>query len=211
MMVGQVNPADLEQLAIETYERARLDPAEPVRTVRLARLVLGDPGAVVRAPLTLSGPAVKFIHNGRVRIGVRRNLPAEYALFFIGHELAHVVLEREGVEDDEASCDYLGACFIAPRPAVHRLHRAFGFDLTEIAARVRSTQTWAALRVGESESIPIAALSRVTVRVRGPESWVWPDERELRRAARADEPGPGLRKVAITDGRGRMALVAGDE
>jgi hypothetical protein len=205
-----MDPRDLEALGVEAYERHRLDPSTPISPAKLARLELGA-DSIVRAPLTTSGPARLFWHNGRRRIAVKSRLPAVYARFYVGHELAHHALERAGYvgEDLEQACDYLGAVFMAPRPAALRLHRAFGFDLGAIAKAVGSTQTWAALRLGEALVVPLVAVSPALVRVRGPEDWVWPDERTIRRAARA--PTPGLRKVEITDGRGRVALVAGDD
>jgi hypothetical protein len=202
---------ELEGLAVATYERHGLDPALPTSTAKLARLELGE-GAVVRAALTTSGPAATFWHNGARRIAIRRGLPLAYALFYVGHELAHVLLEREGAHDEqiEAACDYLSAALIAPRPAAVALYRAFGDDVSSIAEKVCSTQTWAALRViGEVRGEPLAAISPKLVRVRGPESWVWPDASTIRSWARRGRPG--LRKVEITDGRGRVALVAGED
>lgn len=89
------------------------------------------------------------------------------------------------------------------------LPREYQLDLPELARAWRSTQTGALLRVGEVDDVPVAAIAPRLVRVRGGgDDFVWPGERELRRAAR--DGAPGLRKVAITDGRGRSALVAGE-
>jgi hypothetical protein len=63
--------------------------------------------------------------------------------------------------------------------------------------------------MGEVLSMPLAAVSPALVRVRGPDAFVWPDESTIRRWGRS--PGPGLRKVVITDGRGRTALVAEED
>lgn len=201
---------DLEQRAIALYETHNLDAERPATTVKLARLELGE-DAIVRAPLTVSGPAVLFWQDGKQRIGVRKNLPREYALFFIGHELAHALLEREGYHeaDLEAACDYLSAAMGAPRPAVRRMHRFAGFDLEVLAQGMRTTQTGAVLRVAEVHDAPLAAVSPRLVRTRGPDEFVWPGDAEIRRWARGERPG--IRKVPITDGRGRLALVASRE
>lgn len=204
-----VEPDDLERFAIRTYERHNLPPERPVATFKLVRLQTGEP--VVRAEL-VGRDASTFELHGKRRVAVRRGLSLPYAVFWAGHELAHVLLEHEGVTgaELEQACDYLGAALIAPRPAMHRLFNAHGFDLATIAAKTRSTQTWVTLRIGEVERVPLVAISPRDVRPRGPAEWVWPDERTLRAWAR--EERPGLRKVEITDGgRGRCALVAGED
>jgi len=204
-----VDWGDLEQIAIAFYERHKLDAATPVSTAKLATLELGE-DAIVRAEL-VAGPAARFVLGGRERIGIKRGLPKPYALFFVGHELAHVVLERERFdagEHLEAACDYLAAALIAPAPSVRALYRTFGYDLEAIAKKTRSTQTGAILRIGEVEHVPLAAISPRLVRVRG--ELVWPDERTIRAWARGERPG--LQKVPITDGgRGRVALVGGED
>jgi len=201
---------DMEGVAVSAYERHRLDPSQPASTLRIARLELG-PDAIVRAPLTISGPAATFWHKGLRRIAVKRGLAPPYLRFVVGHELGHHLLEREGYvgDDIEAACDYLGAALMAPRAAVIAIYREHGLDFGAAASVAGSTQTWAALRLGEVLSMPLAAVSPQLVRVRGPEAWVWPEERTIRAWAR--RPGPGLRRVPITDGRGRLALLAEGE
>lgn len=198
--------AALEGLAIATYERAGIDPAKPVSPLRVARKLLGD-DAIVRPPSMLGPPAALIAIDGERRIAVKRSVPIEYARFFVGHELGHLVLEREGYvgDDVEVCCDYFAAALIAPRPAVFGLQRAFGFDLPEIARAAGSTQTWAALRCAEVLRLPLAVIA-ATVRVRGPEEWIWPEEETLRRWAR--RPPSGLAKTTLTDDRRRVVLVA---
>lgn len=197
----------LEGLAIATYERLGLDPSEPVTTFRIARLLLGA-DAIVRPPQMLGVQACTIVVDGRRRIAVKARLPVTYALFFAGHELGHVLLEEEGYRGDdlELACDYLGAALMAPRPAMVRLHRAVGFDLEEMSRALVATQTQCALRVGEVLGLPLAVVAP-TIRVRGLEEWVWPDERTLRSWAR--RPPSGLAKTRLTDDRRRVVLRAG--
>lgn len=203
-----VDASDLELRAVDLYRIHQLDPSTPESTFKLIRLEIG---AVVRADMAGREEAT-FPHGGERLVALRRGLPLPYAVFWAGHGLAHVLLEREGLQGEELerACDYLGAALIAPRPAMHRLFNEYGFDLGAIAAIARSTQTWVTLRIGEVERVPVVAISPHAVRARGPEEWVWPDERTLRSWGRTGRPG--LRKVIITDGgRGRFALVANEE
>ncbi|MDB4994234.1 MAG: hypothetical protein JWM74_1666 [Myxococcaceae bacterium] len=84
------------------------------------------------------------------------------------------------------------------------LQRAFGFDLASIAAEVRGSQTWAALRVGEVLRMPLAVIAP-RVRVRGSE-WGWPDEATLRRWSIGRVPS-GLARTRLTDDRNRVVLM----
>lgn len=201
--------AAIEGAAIETYERCGLDPSRPVSTFRIAKALLG-PDAIERPKLMIGAPAALITVDGRRRIAIKRSIPIEYARFFCGHELGHLVLEERGgyVSDDlELACDFFGAALMAPRPAIYGLQRAFGFDLPEIASAAGGSETWAALRVGEVLRIPLAVVAQ-TVRVRGPEEWVWPEEGTLRRWAR--RPPTGLAKTRLTDDPRRVVLVVDD-
>lgn len=198
----------LEGIAIDAYRRAGLDPQQPVSTLKLARLLHG-PETIMRVPSLLGGRQAALCWvNGTPRIALRKCIPLDYLGHCCGHELAHVELGRphDGDPDLEGECDYLASCFMATRPAALSLHRAFGWELREIANEVVATQTWAALRLGETLLVPVAAVSPTTVRVRGPEETSWPDEATIRSWAR--RPGPGLRKIRIDDQRGRAAIVA---
>lgn len=198
----------LEELAVETYRRHKFDPARPVSLYTLAREMYGDDVIVRPNQLVGARPANAGWSHGKVRIGLRRTVPPEEAQHYIGHELSHLLLGRPHTGDAalEAACDYLGAALMAPRPAVLALYRAFGWSIREIADEVVATQTWAALRLGEALRVPLAAVSPATVRVRGPEGFVWPAEGEIRKLAK--RPGPGLHKVRVTDRPARAVLVA---
>jgi hypothetical protein len=202
--------SDAEQLAFDFYERNGCDPAEPVDPFTLTRKFLGA-GTVVRAAGMVSGPAATFVVNGRRKIAIKRNVPIEYAAFFCAHELGHIVHEEIGYRGDdiEEQCDLFAGALLAPRPAVIRLHRAFGFDLTAIADEVGSTETWAALRIGEVFHVPLVVVAP-RIRARGPESFVWPDAGTLRRWAQRLPVGMGLAKTRLKDDPKR-AVIRADE
>lgn len=198
-----------EQCAFDFYERVGCDPAEPVDPFTLTRKFLGA-GTIVRGANLVGSPAATFVLDGQRKIAVRRNLPIEYAAFYVAHELGHIVLEEAGYRDDdlEQQCDLFGAALLAPRPAIVRLHRELGFDLGAIASEVGSTETWAALRLGEVLRLPLVAIAPMRVRVRGPVEWVWPDESTLRSWVKRTPRG--IVKTKLSDDPRRHVFVADD-
>lgn len=197
---------DLEGLALLPYLEKQIDPEDPPPVFELARAFLG---VRVERPAMLAGKlAASFRVDGRDRIAVRAGLPIEYAHFYAAHEMAHVLMRRAGAArpEDEQAADYLGAALMMPRAFVRLIARREGFAPRALAESTVCTQTAAVLRLGEVLCVPLAAVSPALVRVRGPESWVWPDEGMLRRWAR--RPGPGITKKRLTDQAGRVALVA---
>lgn len=75
-------------------------------------------------------------------------------------------------------------------------------SIAELAAAFETTESLAALRLGEVTGQPIALVAR-QVRVRG-DDWAWPPEADLRRARRGPPPR-GLVKVQLRE-RGRVVL-----
>lgn len=193
-----------EQLSFEFYERLDCDPAEPISPFTLARKKLG-PGCIERGNFRAS--AITFRVNGARRIALRRGLAVEDAAFLVAHELGHIAFEEIGYDDEdlERQCDLFAGALMAPRPAMVRMYRAFGFDPAAIADEVAGTETWACLRLGETFGMPLAVIAQ-KVRVRGPESWEWPDEATLRGWGR--RPPPGLAKARLTDDPSRVLLLA---
>jgi hypothetical protein len=206
-----VDVADLEGLAITLYKRFQHDPSEPVSPVKLARDWLGS-DAIGRGHV-IGGMGSSGRANGKWKILVRPSLPLPELAFTIGHELGHILLAEEGWngdrDEEEQAADHIAGALLAPQPAMRGLYRAYGLDLAAIADTVHASQTWAALRIGEANGMPIAAISPALIRVRGPE-FVWPPPPELRRLGKAKKLRPGLAKAKITDAPGRVALV-GDE
>lgn len=198
--------AELEGLAEGAYREAGEDPARP-NVTRVARALLGA-GSIVRGPRPICGPAALIRVGTEWRIYLAHSVPPTYAAFAVGHELGHWLLARAGVRDndEQPSADYLGGALIAPRPAFLAAYRAVGRDFRQLAAAFSTTETGAALRLGEVLHLPLAVISPALVRVRGPEEWAWPDESVLRRWAR--RPAPGIRKVRLSDDPRRVVLDA---
>lgn len=196
---------EVEGLAVEFYRRLKLDPERPVDSLRLARLLLG-PDAIERGTAIVGAMARVFTVNGKRRIAVSRKVTIEYAQFFVGHELGHIVLDELGYtdEDVETVCDQFGAAVMAPIPAVRAMLRAFGRDHEAIAEEVCSTQTWAALRISEALGIPRAVITPKRVYARGPDEFVWGSENELRKLTRVDRPG--IVRARLTDDPKRVVI-----
>lgn len=197
---------ELEGIAEAAYQEAALDPDRP-HVPRLARALLGA-SAIQRGPRPLHTTAALVRVGDDWRIVLRRGLPTTYALFAIAHELGHWLLGRHGlhVEDEERAADYLGGALLAPRRAFMAARRLVGEDLTALADAFATTETGAALRLGEVTGKPLAVVAPSMVRVRGPKEWAWPDESTLRRWAR--RPAPWLRKTILVDDPRRVVLDA---
>jgi hypothetical protein len=202
-----ISTSEIEGLAVAFYERLGFDPAIPVDPFRLARKLLG-PMAIERGTSVAGLSAKLFVVRGERRIAVSRKIPPEYAMFYVGHELGHVVLDEIGYREDdlETACDAFGAAVMAPMPAVRTLLRAFGRDHAAIAEEIGATQTWAALRVAECLGIPRAIITPGRLYVRGPEAFEWGPEDSLRRLARGRAGAPGITKVKLTDDPRRVVI-----
>ena len=191
----------LEGVAEARYLSAGLDPEEP-DVYRLVRVLLG--ASVVKGPRPISGPAALYRVGAEYRIVVSSKLPPAYQRFYAAHELAHWMLREEGLDDrDEAAADYLGAALLAPRRAFISAVRN-GLDLPTLADIFGLTETGAALRLGETTGRPIVLVAPASVRVRGPEEWVWPPEPTLRTWARKGRPG--LARTRLVDDPRRVML-----
>jgi hypothetical protein len=203
-----VEQLELDGIADAAYRGASLDPEHPHIT-RLARALLG-PTAIQRGPRPVHGPAALIRVGDDWRIVLARSLPPLYAVFAVGHELAHWLLAQHGYDgdDEEAAADYLGAALLAPRRAFLAARRALGDDLPGLAEAFSITETGAALRLGEVLRVPVAVVSPGLVRVRGPEEWTWPDAATVR--GWASRPIAGLRKVRLTDDPRRTMLGIAD-
>lgn len=199
---------ELEGIAESAYAEAELDPERP-HLPRLAKALLG-PRAIERGPRPLHAPACLVRVRGEWRIIVGRNLPPRFALFAVGHELAHWLLGRVGFvgEDEEAVADALAAALLMPRPAFRRALLSVGDDWSELARVMCATETAVALRLGEVTRRPLAVVAPARVRVRGDEEWLWPDESTIRQWAR--KPLPGLRKTKLKDDPRRVVLAAAE-
>lgn len=202
-----MQPLELEGIAEAAYREAGLDTEAP-SPARLARALLG-PAAILRGPRPLHGPAALVRVGQDWRIILARGLPPLEAAFAVGHELGHWLLRRHGClpdNDEERHADYLAGALLAPRRAFLAARRALGEDLPRLAHALRMTETGAALRLGEVTGLPLAVVAPRRVRVRGDESWVWPDEETLRRWA--GRRIPGLLRARLRDDPRRVMMAA---
>lgn len=198
----------LEGIAEAILREGRQEDDDAPRLAPLVTSLLGA-GAVEYAPTSLPGDAALVRVHDTWRIYVKRKLPIERRAFAIAHEIAEWwlrVRENYDGEDVEHAANYVGAAIMAPRRAFARSLRAHGHDFAELAADFRTTETHIALREAELAHIPRAVVSPALVRVRGPESWIWPDEATVRRWARAG--APGITKVRLSDDPRRVVLDA---
>ena len=177
------------------YTELGYEPDEPQSPVTLARQWLGADALVV-APATLRVPACTFFVHGQRRIAVQRNLSPAYRRFWVGHELGHALLARDGAPDDERAADYLGAALMAPWATT----RLYDGDWMALASDIGSTQTQAALRTAEVLGLPRAVVTPRRVYLRGPEGFVWPLGRK------AIERAPGTKKTQLTDDPNRTVI-----
>lgn len=204
----------MEQLELEGISEAIVthggqDIDEPPRLGQLVVAHLG-PGSVEYSNAMPGDGALVRIYDDW-RIYVRRGLPLERRAFAIAHELAEWwlrVRERYQGEDVEHAANYIAAAILSPRRAFRLAVEEHGSDFAALARAFRVTETHAALREAELATIPRAVVSPALVRVRGPETWEWPEESTLRRWARV--PAPGVRKVRLTDDPRRVVLDAED-
>jgi len=150
------------------------------------------PGAL-RTAGNLVGADAKLLPDlhGRTLIFVRSKLEPAAFRWAVLHEVAEWHLQRVGYrgENVELAAELLTAALVVPRESYKVALRLHGEEWEQLALGFATTQTCIALRHGEVTGEPLAVVAPLTVRVRG-EEWAWPDERELRRVARAGRPGP---------------------
>jgi hypothetical protein len=200
---------DHEGNAMAVFREAGIDPAEPQGPHALARALLGRGGLRYGWTPLVGAGCYEPSRGGRPEaIWLRPKLTPFREAWTIYHELAERHLYGSvGEERHELACDQLAACLRAPRAAFRQLVADVGLDLEELAEGILCSQTSAALRWGETTHNPIAVLSPTGVRVRG-DDFAWPHEEEVRKLARAKVLPSSVRRVPITDGRGRVAIVA---
>lgn len=194
---------NVEALARHVYRLAGYSENWRAWPPELATRVLGD-DSIVYAP-QLHAEGILTFFDGGWRILVRPSLTKRRLAHVVGHELGHWICRKEGVVDDEALCDAIGAAIIAPRTAyLAKLHRA-GPRLRELAWAFDTTESLAALRYAEVTGAPLALITPDSVRVRGHAS-DWPPENEIRQLARSG--GGGLWRLQLRDDPRRIVLTS---
>lgn len=167
---------------------------------------LGD-DAVVVAPLKgRDGDRCK--HQKKTVIFVRPKLPKLQLRWVLIHELCEDHLDELDYRehDREEIAEALTAALVMPRLVLHREVARRGRCMVSLADAFKTTQTSVALRLGEARCVEASAVVRPgLVRVRSPEGFVMPAERELKAAADG-APSP-LERHVLTDARRRVALL----
>lgn len=200
-----MEPVDLEGIAAAILREAGQENDDAPDVGALVERLLGANGLVlVRGGLARD--AVLEANGDGWAILARSALPDHRLRFVVCHELAEWWMstrERYQGDDAEAAANYIAAALIAPPTAFRAALRHHGRDFRALAAAFVASETTMALRDAE-----LHRLARVVVapnlRVRGPESFVWPPERIIR--VWALEGGPGLARTRLTDDPRRVVL-----
>lgn len=182
---------------------ARIDRDELVRPSELAQRlgleVYQSKGLKLRRDAELAA------WGGKRYIALRSGVAVERARFAIFHELAEYALRNQIEGDIEQACNAIAGALAMPRRPFLAAIRDVGDDPNALAPVFKVTPTAAALRLGETTQVPLAALTPSWLWIRG-RAIVWPHEAELRRIARVGRPG--LRRVALEPRR--VALIVED-
>lgn len=195
--------AEFEGDAGYLLKRAGLDPDEPPNVRTLVTRLLGAPPRLAK----MRGEAVLSRVGDDMRIFVRSGTSPARAKWLAAHELAHWWLRESGQEQREIvemQADVLGAILVVPGRVVTRAYRLHGPDPIRIADTLKTTQSLALLRLGETNLVPSALVEVHRSLLRG-EAYRWPSKATLRRALRQDLDG--LRRVVITDEPRRVGLL----
>jgi len=179
------------------------DTSEAPRVLALARRVLGGAGTVLTVHArALPGDAALATVNGERRIYLRSGLSPLRQRWAVAHELGHLALELDSsTRENEDACDAFAAALLLPRRAFQVALRETGVSYTKLAQWFVTTESCAALRLGEVTDVPLALVAPSRTRVRGAE-FGWPLEL---RAGRI----PGVRRATLRDDRRRVALRVG--
>lgn len=174
---------------------------EPPRVVDLAKRVLGVGVQVVHArALPGDGALVNLL--GERRIYVRRGLSPERLRWAVAHELGHHALGIDSsTSDNEDACNAFAAALLAPSRAFRAALAETGPSYTRLARWFLTSESCAALRLGEVTGCPLALLAPARVRVRGAE-FSWPEDLRGSRPAK-------VRRATLRDDQRRVVLRVG--
>jgi hypothetical protein len=194
---------EIERDAVEMFAAAKCNPSDGPGIAEVCRRLIGR--GPEWAPLR-SCEAAFCVLRGQPRVYVRRGTLPARARWLAGHELAHWWYRKHGANDVdlEERCDRLGAALVAPKPCVEgTIGRTT--DVRRIARDLATTESLAALRIGEVSGVPVALVSAGRIRVRG-QCYPWPDRDLLRGRIPPDLPA---RIFFIADERKRRAYLVG--
>lgn len=192
-----------ERAVVELFKEASADPSSPPGTVELALAILGGDCFRYLPTGSVAGGAALCRVRDRWFIYIARSLAGHRLNHAVGHELGHLYCARAGYHPphEEQLADRIGGALCAPTPAFLAAYRQHGPALRPLAKCFTLSRAGAALRLGETTSIPTVLASPDQIRVRGAE-WGWPDDEHLR--AGLPVTGATVRKVE----RGAMAYCA---
>ncbi len=177
---------------------------EPPDVEKLAWCALGAQNVVEARGLPVPG---RFLPDSG-RLELRPGLTRKARRWLLAHELSERHLLRRSYAPDEIEqlADAVAAALIAPKQAVRTALRSFGRHLPNLALVLGTTQSIAALRLGEVTGSPLALVTPRHVHVRG-EEFGWPSERAVRALASGAVPEE-LVRLEVTDAARRCVLRA---
>jgi hypothetical protein len=193
----------------EIYERAGMNPARAVGSIRLAVALLGERCIRLAARGELPGRSALVWPGPQPVIHLRRDLTPCQLNHAVAHELGEWLLHvwRYRGNDAENLAGRIGAALCVPREAFHRAWRDVGDDLTELSRAFTVSESLMALRIGECAGYPTALITPRRVLTRGL-VWPWPSRDDHWPSLIARAPAAGLLRLRIRDARGRIALRA---
>jgi Zn-dependent protease with chaperone function len=202
---ASLSPAELEacEANVETlYRRARAGPGEVWRPSKMALALFGAPGVVFRAGIPELGWLAR---RGASRVVVvQGGLSRPILEWVVGHELGHWVRgSAHGDPLEELRCDYIGAAIQMRRAVFLARAKAVKGNLAQLAFDFGTTQTSAALRLGELTARGVAVVLPERIYTRG--SLTNEPHERLRRWS--ELPAPGLRRAVLTDASDARVLL----
>lgn len=190
---------DIEAVAGTLYRAAGFSLDVQAPPLQIAERLLGD-GAIRTAPGESMASRGALVRIGSAwRVYLNADCDAQQKRFVLMHELSHWALP----DADEEACDRLAAALLLPRPAFLAAVARHGVRLPSLARRFGTTQSCAALRLGEATASPVALVTPLAVRKRGA-THGWPPDAALRADARL----PGLRQCRLSDATHRSMIRA---
>jgi len=200
-----VDWADIEATATLIYRAAGIEPDRRGSLRSLAKALGARVFTIHAASLPRDG-ALAWVY-GEPRIYLRRGINRERRDFALAHELAELALAKERYQGDDSEdlANALGAALLAPRQMFLRV-LAGAPEFPRIARELHQTESFAALRYGETTWTPLVLIAPQSVRVRGA-TFVWPSEDALRKLS-AGGATPGVARTRLRDDPRRVVLAS---
>jgi len=188
---------------------AGLGADEVASPLWIARKLLGA-DAVRDVPMVGRYASLAKVRD-RFLIAVNPRLSNLQYQWAVGHELGHWLrgTSHSDRECEEQICNYVAAALVMPRvPFLKEVQRrgTAPAAMHQLALDFGTTDTSAALRIGETDGRPVAIVAPHRVFARG--NVEWPDESTVRRWAK--KGAPGLAKARLVDDARRVVLIGDD-